>query len=257
MGNSLISKIRQNENVLRYLRKDLYPNLAILGHLEANANADIYIFDGDIENGIIVGNKDRYFYYLSTHNPNFLREFWEMLPFGEVGFSSVASTVYEAFKNACPQAEKPIWSSPCESYVLIGEFTPVQSSEYVTEPLTLEDAEEVDEYHQYRSEHSIYRVRDSISYRDSACVRINGQLAAWCLVHHEDGSLGPIYTKEEFRRRGLAELVSSALKEKLISKNILPFMNIVETNKASLELIKRFPGFKHTHDCIWFGLDKK
>ena len=91
---------------------------------------------------------------------------------------------------------------------------------------------------------------------DSSCVRIEGELAAWCLVHSDDGTLGPLFTKEKFRRQGLAELVSADLINKLVAKDIIPYLHIVEDNDPSLRLITKLEGMRHTHDCLWFGVVK-
>jgi len=109
------------------------------------------------------------------------------------------------------------------TYVLTGEPEHIETSEYNVGSLTLEDAEEIDEYYNFRSDYSLQSFRENITLRDSTCVRIDGELAAWCCVHAEDNSMGPLFTKEAYRGRGLALIVSLRLMEKLTLANSKQF----------------------------------
>jgi hypothetical protein len=248
----MITRTIDKDAVIAYLQQDLYKNLNVIGHLNNNADSDIYIYNGCLENGVIISGEEQDFFFLSTYNPEFLSEFWEILPPGHKCFSGVPKPIAQII-----QKDKEIlWQNPCKVYVLKGEFEQVENTRYTVESLTLQDAEEVDKYYTYKSDDSINFIRRNIATLDSTCIRIDGRLASWSTVHTEDGSMGPLYTKEQYRSLGLASIVASGLIEKLIKKNIVPFVQIIESNYKSIRLTEKIKGMEYTHDCAWFGIEK-
>ncbi|MCL2610649.1 MAG: GNAT family N-acetyltransferase [Defluviitaleaceae bacterium] len=249
----MISILQDKTAATNFLSKDLYVNLNAINFLKNNGESLAYVYNNDIENGVIVTGKEGEIIFLATHNLQFLMDFWDTLPQGHQFFSGVPSDIADIFlKN-----REPEWASPCKVYAAVGEFMPSENDKYICESLQPTDAEEVDKYYTYRDEGTVEVIRNDIINMDSACVRINGELACWCLVHSNDGSLGPLYTKEKFRRQGLAEVVSSHLIEKLINKKMTPYVQIVQDNMLSLGLITKFGYMEFTHDCTWFGVVKE
>jgi len=234
-----------------FLLQDRFVNLNAINALENMENAQV-LTHGGIENGVIITNYDGDYIFLATENEDFLRDFWDNLPPGEYFFSGVPSHIAEKILRD----KKPDWTSPCKSFALLGIHVPVESS-HPTESLTPADAAEVDSFYPYRREGSEAALRRCIEALDSACIRINGELAAWCLTHKEDGSMGPLYVKEQYRRMGLGKIVASRLAAKIIAKGGLPYVQIVLGNGESEGLAKGLGGFEYTHDCTWFGLTKR
>ena len=248
----MITVIKQNDAVTEYLERDKYVNLNAIEFLRNSSDADVFLYNEDIENGLIIGEQARDFFYLATVDPGFMHEFWQSLDAGHKCFSGVPKPMALVF-----QKDKDVlWQSPCKVYTLKGAHEPVEGVIYKNESLVLADAEEVDKYYTYKSDHSLDYIRENITMRDSSCIRIDGRLASWCAVHQEDNSMGPLYTKEEYRGKGLAAVVASRLIEKLVAKNVIPFVQIVESNDVSLHLAERLNGMEYTHDCIWFGIEK-
>ena len=254
----MITIIKQNNDILKFLEQDKYTCLNILGYLDYNPTADIYLWENDLNNGLIVGDdKEPDFFFVHTLNTAFIQAFWESLPPGNKYFSAVPKPMALIFQHYFVTPENTLFQNICQVYALKGNFEPIESSIYQVESLTLADAEEVDKYYIYRHDNSIIGIRENIALKDSACIRIDGQLAAWCTVHAEDNSLGPLYTKEQYRGQGLAAIVVSDLIKKLLAKSIIPYAQIVEGNNSSLSLVKKFTGLEYTHDCVWFGVNKK
>ena len=78
-------------------------------------------------------------------------------------------------------------------------------------PLTTDDADVVDATWKYRDQTSLERIQAHISCRLSAGVQVDeGTLAAWAL-EQSYGAIGMLYTRAEFRRRGLAKMVVQSL----------------------------------------------
>jgi len=248
----MIGVIKRNEMVMDFLQRDKYVNLNTLNYLDYNKDADVYVFDGDITNGVIVGHTDRNFFFLATESHDFLNQFWEIVPIGHKFFSGAPKPAADILR----QGKVVVWQSPCKVYVCKSMPPIYGDSTRAVESLSVDDAEEVDKYYTYRSDDSVHEIRESIKTMDSACIRIDGQLASWCLVHAEDGSMGPLYTKEEYRGFGLAKTVSLRLMQKLFAKNLMPYVHIVEDNFSSLSLVTKLEGMEYSHDCVWFGMDK-
>ena len=256
-----------NSGVLDFLMRDRFVNLNILEHLRQNPDSEIYIFDDNINNGVIVRIKRRRYpedlaFMLATDNVDFLSAFWENLPPGEVGFVATPRPIADIL---CRDKVSTWDVKPCKVYALKGEFVPAANPDgYTVESLTLEDAEEVEQYFPlYGAERTediipkrISYIRESITHKNSACIRIDGELACFCLVH-DGGSLGPLHTVEKFRRRGLAKVVASAIIEKQLAQNLIPYVHIYEDNDNSLGLVGKMPGMEYTHDCMWLGFEKK
>jgi len=249
----MIQVVKQNDSIVKYLQKDRRVNLNVLSYLAYNMDADVYIYNDNAENGVIVGTGQWSFFFAATQNEEFLNAFWEFLPAGHKMFSGASRPVFDIMTAT----RKPVWQMPCKTFIYDG-VTPIPdaTSSFILETLTADDAEEIDKYYTYRSEGSVNRLRESIEKRDSTCIRIDGQLASWCLVHAEDGSLGPLYTKEEFRGRGLAEAATAHLMKQLVAKNMTPYAQIAEDNAPSLALMAKFGGMEYSHTCVWFGLEK-
>ena len=247
----MITVLDDKNAAIKHLSAEFYENLNASNYLKNIADSKACIYNNDIDNGIIVAH-DGGRNFLATQNSEFMSEWWDGLPQGHHFFPGIPNDIAGIFLRD----KTPEWTSPCKVYALTGEFNHQVESEHLVTCLMPQDAEEVDEYYTYRGDGTLERLRQDIIYKDSSCVRINGELAAWCLVHGDDGTLGPLYTKEKFRRQGLAELVSVNLINKLLAKKAIPFVHIVEGNDPSLRLITKISGMEHTHDCLWFGVVK-
>ncbi|MCL2853157.1 MAG: hypothetical protein FWE20_09020 [Defluviitaleaceae bacterium] len=249
----MITRTNANNHVIKFLEADKHTNLNILGYLDYDRRADIYLYGGDMEKGVIIGSAEQDFFFVATENQYFIDEFWKSLPSGFKIFSAVPAQTALIFEQSYGFA----WCNPCKAYVFTGKSEPFENSEYKHEALTADDIEEVYYYYTFKEEVPIDPIRENILTKDSSCIRVNGELAAWCMVHAEDGSMGPIYTKEEYRRLGLAKIITSRLIGKLLAKNIVPYVQIISDNAASLSMIKDFEMMEYSHDCVWFGIDKQ
>lgn len=245
--------VKQNNDIVKYLQKDRHVNHNILSYFAYNTDAHVYIYDRIAENGVIVGNEKQNFFFMTTCNRDFMEAFWESLPPGHKVFSGVPKPAADVMTAMI----EPVWGGPCKTFVYDGK-TQIADSPcgFAIEPLTPGDAEEVDKYYTYRSESSAKRLRESIQIMDSACIRIDGQLASWCLVHAEDGTLGPLFTKPEHRGKGMGEALVRHLIKIIVAKNIIPIAQIAESNTPSLALIEKLGFMGFSHYCTWFGLDK-
>ena len=66
----------------------------------------------------------------------------------------------------------------------------------------------------------------------------NGKIAAM-IGRHEEGSMGLLVVKEEYRRRGYGEIMEKFLINSLLEKGLTPYCQIIEGNTASLNLQRK------------------
>ncbi len=82
-------------------------------------------------------------------------------------------------------------------------------------------------------------------------IYVDNQLAGFIGTHPE-GTIGMLEILPEYRRRGLAFLLESAMMARQQSKSRLPFAQIVEGNEASIALHRKL-GMEITRDAhIWW-----
>jgi len=261
----MIKIIKQNPAVLEQLQRGGLVHLNVLNYLEYAPDADVLTFDEDLGRGVIVrfvddenSEYDDEGYFVATDDEEFLAAFWDGLAPGEKFFSGVPHEAAEILKGKSDN--EALWYNPCYTYAYDPSTTdahcaPLHDSEHPDDYLRINDVPVVDEFYTYRYEGSEDDFREAVLTLDNSCVRIDGELAAWCLVHVGDGSLGPLYTMEAHRRKGLAELVSARLFDKLAKKGKTPYMHIVKSNEASLKMAKKLQ-LKYSHDATFFGLKK-
>lgn len=82
-------------------------------------------------------------------------------------------------------------------------------------------------------------IKQCINLHPSAAIYRDDKPVCWCLCHLEK-SLGMLYTLPEYRRKGYALEVMTALCNKIIAKGDVPFAYIVTDNTASLNLAAKY-----------------
>jgi len=261
----MITTVKMNNEIMTWLLDNKYMYLNILNLLRRHKDADILIHDSGIELGIIVRIEveERTAFLAATTNKTFITEFWAMLPEGGAFFSAAPVE----FARILAEIKEPQWfGTPCKSYAVKQElFVPAKPTNPSHQVCSLSpsDAAEIEPFHPLHGDERtpeviaerVKWIAEDIASNDTAALRVDGVLACWCMVH-DDGSLGPLYTKEEFRRQGFAEIVASDLIEKQLARGLTPFVHIYENNANSLGLAAKVRGFEFTHECVWLGMQK-
>ncbi|WP_202708059.1 GNAT family N-acetyltransferase [Sporosalibacterium faouarense] len=167
------------------------------------------------------------------------------------GFSGVLKKYYDMIK----ESKKIEWEEPCYLFYMNKEDLDTSKLQHEVKSLRLEDVEIVNEFYTYKDEESFEYIKQCIIQREtSAIFDDKGNPISWALVR-EDGTMGIMYTKKEYRGRGLAASVSIDLAKKVINNNGTPFVHIVTNNDASISLAKSI-GFKKYCEVMWFGVSK-
>lgn len=244
----MLYETKLTNSVRDFLLQDEINNLNIFGILENVDDTKIYVDNIENPSGVIV--VEDYFNYIYTENDEFIElvidEFFSKS--GEYGFSAVKSEIANKIKNRFELQ----WENPCTLYYYPNKNIDLKNINSEIRNLKIEEANIVDDYYTFKDEDSIFEIKESIKNRPSVCAIKNGELASWLLIH-DDNSFGPMYTKEEYRKEGLAVDLTLALVDKQLKNHKIPFLHIINENDASHKLAKKC-GFERYGYCDWFGI---
>ncbi|RDY28026.1 GNAT family N-acetyltransferase [Romboutsia weinsteinii] len=237
-----------SDNIVNFLNQDKIANLNIFEILENSSAAKIYVDSLDKPTGVLVN--DGYFNYVYTKDDKFidvmLNQFFSEV--GEYGFSGVESKMADKIISK----HNVEWRNKCDLYYYDEESVDTSKISSNVKSIDIRDADMINDFYTYKSENSIYSIIECIKNRSTSGVYIDGDLVSWVMVH-EDGSMGIMYTKKEFRNKGYAVDVTIDLLDKLLKENKIPFLHIVEDNMPSHKLAKKC-GLKLYGKCTWFGI---
>ncbi|MDA0999495.1 MAG: GNAT family N-acetyltransferase [bacterium] len=141
----------------------------------------------------------------------------------------------------------------CGLYTLAEtDFRPFQEGPIVE---TLQEADS-----SLLAEHDLYGATPAYCARrirsaPSAAVRIEGELAAYMIVH-DNGSIGMLHTLEPFRNRSLARRVVSALVERQWARGRAVYCYIVDGNVSSQKVFTSL-GFRRAAEVCWTVFEKE
>lgn len=243
----MIIKTKPSKAIVEFLNKNKIVNLNIIGVIENEPEAEIYV-DNEASPKIVLVRHE-YFNYIYTEEDELLEEMLEAL-FKDnfYGFSGVYRPLAEKMRNKYLVN----WESRCTLYYLPKENLNLSLIKNPVKSIDLKDAEVVDEFYTYRHPGSIEEIKKDILNRPSSAVYVNDDIASWVLVH-KDNSMGIMYTKEEYRKKGYAVDASMDLASKIIDQGKIPFLQIVQSNTMSPGLATNCNFVKHGY-ADWFGI---
>ena len=243
----MIIKTKPSKAIFDFLNENKIVNLNIIGVIENEPEAEIYVDNEESPNIVLV--RSEYFNYVYTEKDELLDEMLENLfKDGFYGFSGVYRPLAEKIRKRYIIS----WESRCALYYLPEENLDLSLIKNPVKAINMEDAAVVDEFYTYRHPGSIEIIKKDILNRPSSAVYVNGDIASWVLVH-KDNSMGIMYTKEEYRKKGYAIDVSIDLVSKIISEGKIPFLQIVNNNTMSPGLAAKCNFVKHGY-ADWFGI---
>jgi len=234
--------------ILAFFEKDRIATLNLVGVLRNEPGRELLVDDDQNPKGVLV--KGPGFWYLHTRDEGFLEAVCLELEkqAGFYRFSGVWKPLADKLKARFPV----VWDAPCAVYYYPPDAPPPEPGRGPAQSLEVQDAELIDTHHAYRHPGSLEEIRACIRDRASSAVHGDGGPVCWLLVH-EDDSLGIMYTLEEHRRKGYAEVVTRDLVRKQLAAGRTPFLQIRDDNGMSPGLALKC-GFVKEGNCDWFGL---
>lgn len=246
---NMIIKTKLSEAIYKFLNRNPIINLNLIGFMENEPEAEIYVDNEENPSGVIA-RKD-YFSFLYVENDDFLNEALDTLYSGDnfYGFSGVYRPIADKIKSRYIVN----WVSPCSLYYLPKKEVDLSLIKHPLQDVEMKDAETIDHFYTFRDETSLERIKKDLGNRPSSAVYVDGDIASWVLVHN-DNSMGIMFTKEEYRGKGYAVDVTIDLADKILKSGRTPFLQIVEGNNMSPGLARKC-GFVHEGDFSdWFGI---
>jgi len=244
----MIVKTSLSKPIYEFLNKNKIINLNLIGFLENVPDAEVYVDNETHPTGVVA--RKGYFSSLYTENDAFLNEVLDTLyKDGFYGFRAVYRPIAEKIRSRFLVN----WESLNALYYLPVKEVDLNRIKNPVKPIDIKDAEIINHYYTYKDETSLDRITDDIKNRPSSAIYVDGDIAAWVLIHN-DNSMGIMYTKEEYRGRGYAEDVTIDLVNKILKLGNVPFLTIVDGNNMSPGLAKKC-GFIHEGVYTdWFGI---
>lgn len=243
----MIIKTKSSDAIMEYLNKNKIINLNIMGVIENEPDAEIYVDNEQAPNGVLV--RYGYFNYVYTEDDEFLDKILNSLfKDNHYGFAGLHRPLADKIKKRY----EITWDNRCYLYYLPKDKLDLSLIKNPVNSIDIKDAETIDEFYTYRGSESIYKIKKDILSRPSSAVYVDGDIASWVLVH-SDNSMGIMYTKDKYRKKGYAVDVSIDLASKIINLGKIPFLNIVESNTMSPLLAEKC-GFVKYGYSDWFGI---
>lgn len=224
------------------LKKNKIKNYALLNLIENNYISEIEIYKNCVA---IKQNRSKGWIHLSCPNDENIETMSKLLK-NERHFAATETK----FINILSGGRKLLWHEDCNrlAYLKKEKFDiPLLPS------LKSEHAKTVNEYWPYKSDYSLRYVKRRIKEGISSGKFIQNKLISWAITQ-DDSAMGFFHTLKEYRRNGFGEHVTKSLINKLIDKQIIPFVYIVLNNERSYSLTQKL-GFELTGKVSWFEFE--
>lgn len=202
----------------------------------------VYVSQNGANEGVVYYRAKTRSVAVVTHSLEFIRALCDFLPKKRTHFMGVNGFVYDYLCSRYTMS----YSNRCGYYVYNGKPYDYQ--------YTVAMGELKKEYWKLVSDGTFYRaskeeICEAIDNRPNCCIYVDGKPVCWCLLHTEN-SLGMLYTLPEYRHRGYALEVMTALCEKILKVGITPYAYIVKGNVASEELAVKY-NLEYLYDAYY------
>jgi len=252
-----------NNEIIEQLNKNRAKNISIIGIIE-NYGIENYLKYGD--SLLITVETDHLWCYIAADRKEEITELIKRFNYQTNHFASLEEWMIPVVS----QNREIEWELKTERLIL-PEAVELNSSvqkktkssdqkinaetEIEIRQLKSEDADYIFNHSHYQEFTSLAYIRERIEADCSAGILIEGELAAWGLTH-DDGAVGFIHVRENFRKRGYARLVMQQLiREKRENKRDI-FLNVEPDNLKAKKLFYSL-GFEFDRMISWIKLKEK
>jgi len=224
---------------LELLKKNPIRNISIINYLDSHPDATLQQFGQSLlikKEGVV---------YISSRDPQELDTILSNLDEGDTFFASLEEWIAQIIKGD----RDTKWYLHMPRYILpLDRVLPSQT--HPVQPIGTQYVEMVAKSWLYddADEGSSAYVLACLNRGPTAAVFLEGEPVAWAAVH-EDGALGFLFTKEEYRGRGFAQSITINLINQQRKLGRTSFVNI-EEGKNSLGLAMKL-GFVRYGSTCW------
>ncbi len=224
--------------IYNILNKDPKRNLNTLNFIENQTITKSFIVG---ESVLIKGISDEEWIYISSQDEDELLELINYI-------DSESYFFLEEWMVPFVIKKEIQWQLTCEKLVL-DESVQVQIPTHEVTKLTIDDAEFIQNNHDYSEYTDVEYIKECITNRLGYGIRYDNQLVAWALIH-DDGAIGFLRVLPEYIGQGLAKSITNKMIIELRKLGKLPCVHIEKTNYKSLALAKK-TGFKYVSTVTW------
>lgn len=239
--------MKNNNNlhsVIEQLKKDSFRNINILNFIKNNRISSAESFDDSV---LVRGISDREWVYICCKNEQELNLIKSKLTEKDKNFGAIE----EWMLPILTEGKEIAWELPTIQYYLPDDIT-MPKPEIEDISLTPADATTIFENSEYKEFLNIEYIESRIENDISVGIYENEKLVAWGLIQ-DDGAMGFLHVRPEYRRKGYGLQITLALIEKVRQAGKFPFACIVRDNVKSINLVKKL-GFIEDKKKHWFGL---
>lgn len=221
----------------------------LLGAIEHVKDLILYTDNPTDPTGLM--GKEDYFMYVVTKESRFIDAIMKQfcLEDGYYGFTGIDQKHAD---HILSHHVKCHWRNDCYLYYL-PEDASIPASDTRVKSIPISALETINDHYEYQTDVSLDQIRDDILNRPSSMIEIDGDLAAWVIVHRDD-TMGIMYTKEAYRKQGLAYLLCIDLMHKVRALGKTPYVQINTANTASPGLACKAGMIKAEPIVSWFGI---
>lgn len=234
-----------------FLNKNKLDSLNILGFLANNDDCEAWVNDGEI-NCTVVRQRGSDMFFINAYSFESVKEAVRDIFSREksIVFSGVRKEVADMLSQLADKTNEDLLYDDCYLYYYPEKSIDISDIPSNVGKIKSECAETLDYFYTYRSESSLEKIKHEIALRPTAATYLDGEIACWTLIH-EDGSMGAMFTKPQFRNKKLAVNTSRFLISEVLKSGNIPFVHIVDINEPSIRLAKKI-GLIFAYPVVWF-----
>lgn len=235
--------------IIEILKENKEKNISIINVLEKG----FYYGIERVGSAILVKRKIRKKCYISSQNEKELRELLNKIKQNnslnqeEKRFSGAEDWMIPIFED--------LFNIKIGSYgykVFLPDNCNLPEAEYNAVPVTEKDVTLINNYWEYNDKQSFDYIKEVIEAGSGYIIYDNNNPVSWVLTHGDD-SIGFLYVKKKYRKKGYGLSVTISLINELRKKAIIPFAHIMESNIKSLNMFAKL-GFKKAGRICWFTI---
>lgn len=239
-----MEKISKNQ-ALGFLVRDIECNIAYINFLENNPITEILRSGNSL---LFRGKSDRDWVYIKSEDREELHELAEHLIDQDRNFALIQAWMIPLLakgRDIAWQMASLKLQLPPDTRLPDPNTTPVK--------LMPKHANAIYQHWPYAEVTTLDYTRDRILRGQSAAIFHENEPVAWAITH-DDGAIGFLYVREEFRGGGYARDVTVAIARQLQELGKPAFVHIEPDNQKSLGLARKL-GFIEKGPVMWVGYE--
>ena len=228
---------------LEYLNSDYLLNVSIIEPIKRGTAEVLY----SAEDCVMIRDKNTGVIMLQTENICLADSLLDTVPESTTHIVAHNISLAELVENKLGYKKRV----PCNQAVYARQPFEISNSDLEIRLMQEEDAKEASDMYFDSLDRAKEHIRQGLVYGGFR----GGKIAAM-IGRHEEGSMGLLVVKEEYRRRGFGEIMEKFLINSLLEKGLTPYCQVIEGNTASLSLQRKL-GLDISKNLLYWMIKEK